>query len=254
VRVEQAVRAKLGLTEQEPVDATRLSQLSGTLYLEAVTSLAGLECAPGLTGLDVTGGKLADVSALAELPKLRNVTFRKTELAPQALSGLSAAPALRELFFYDIPLDDVTAIAKLPALTALVIDRGQVSDVGPLANTKLTSLLLDDSPLADLEPLASVTTLRTLSLARTKVTSVEALAELSLQELNLDGSLVTSLAALGGPAMPIECSHLRAEHVPLADDSWATDRERLCGLGWAVRASRPTDADPVTCGDWCDIQ
>lgn len=253
-RVEQAVRAKLGLTGQEPLDSTRLSQLGGTLYLEAATSLAGLECSTGLTGLDVTGGALAELAAIAELPKLRNVTFRKTELGPRALSSLSAAPALRELFFYDIPIDDLTAITKLPALTALVIDRGQVSDIGPLAKTKLTSLLLDDSPLADLAPLASLTTLRTLSLARTKVKSIAALAQLTLQELNLDRSLVTSLAALSGPALPKECSHLRAEQVPLADESWATDRERLCGLGWAVRASRPTDANPVTCGDWCDIQ
>lgn len=253
-RVEQAVRAKLGWGEQEPLDATRVSQLGGTLYLEAVTSLAGLECTTGLTGLDVTGGVLADVSAIAELPKLRNVTFRKTELGPQALGSLSTAPALRELFFHDIPIDDLSAIAKLPALTDLVVDHGQVSDVGPLASTKLASLLLDDSPLADLEPLATLTSLRTLSLARTKVTSIEALAQLSLQELNLDGSLVTSLAALGGPFLPKECSHLQAEQVPLADESWTTDRARLCGLGWAVRASRPADADPVTCGDWCDIQ
>ena len=25
-------------------------------------------------------------------------------------------------------------------------------------------------------------------------------------------------------------------------------------IGWAVRASRPADADPVTCGEWCDIR
>jgi hypothetical protein len=252
--VEQAVRTRLGVSDRQPIDGAQSSQLDGILYLEGATSLAGLECCTALTGLVLTGGMLGDVSALAELPKLRNVTFYQTQLGPRALGSLSGAPALRELFFNDIPINDLSAVVQLPALTSLAVNEGQVSDIAPLANTKLESLLLDDSPLANLEPLAALTTLRTLSLARTKVTSVEALTQLSLQELNLDGTLVTSLAPLAGPFSAKDCSHLRAEQTPLTDESWAIDRERLCTLGWAVRASRPGDADAVTCGDWCDIQ
>lgn len=252
--VERAVRTKLGVNDQQPVEVAQLSQLDGILYLEGAASLAGLECCTALTGFVLTGGVLADVSALAELPKLRNVTFYQTQLGPRVLDSLSGAPALRELFFNDIPIDDLSAVVQLPALASLVVNNSQVSDVGPLAKTKLESLVLDDSPLADLAPLAGLTTLHHLSLARTKITSVDALAQLSLQELNLDGSLVTSLAPLAGPFSAEDCSHLRAEQAPLTDESWATDRERLCELGWAVRASRPGDADAVTCGDWCDIQ
>lgn len=251
--VERAVRMKLSVSDQQPLDGARLSVVDG-INLEGATSLAGLECCTALTSFQLSRGALTDASALAKLPKLRRITFYQTQLGPRVLSSLSGAPALRELYFNDIPIDDLSDIEQLPALTMLGVSNGQVSDIGPLANTKLESLMLGGNPLADIQPLASLTTLHYLSLDQTKITSVEALAQLSLQELGLDDTLVPSLAALKGPLQPEQCSHLWVRQVPLTDDSWATDRERLCALGWAVRASRPGDADDVTCGHWCDIQ
>jgi hypothetical protein len=252
--VESAVRERLGLGSSAPVGGEQLAALRGTLLVVNATSLYGLQCATSLGGLELSGGKLDDLSPLGVLPALATLTLRQTALGPGATSLFGLPSSLRELSFYDTAVADLTVLAELPKLTSLLVSKGLVTDLAPLSSSQLQFLNIDDNPLVELSPLSQLVTLRGLSLARTQVTSLAPLADLRLQELDVSGSAVTSLESLGAPRSPAECSHLRAESVPLSDASWAQDRERLCGLGWAVRASRAGDAAAVTCGMWCDIR
>lgn len=252
-QVDRAVRERLGLAPEDELTGARLAELRGTLFLADATSLTGLECASSLQGVDLTGGNLADLTAIASLPALTKLYFRRAALGPAALSGPFPS-ALRELHFHTVPGVELTALKSSPELVTLLVEGGQLTDLSPLVGSKLESLYLNDNPLSDLSPLAELASLRALDVARTQVTSLVALSALQLQELNVSGSLLTSLAGLGAPRAPEECSHLRAEGVPLSADSWDVDRSRLCALGWAVRASRPSDSSAVTCGAWCDIR
>ena len=131
---------------------------------------------------------------------------------------------------------------------------GTVAGASVFISSNLRSLHLDDNPIENLTPLGALTNLEVLSIARTQVTSLEALAGLSLQQLNICGLAVTSLQGVAAPRTPGECAHLWAEDVSLHDSTWATERDQLCSVGWAVRASRSAGADPVTCGQWCDAR
>jgi hypothetical protein len=253
--VETAVRQRLGLDSAATLDGELIGQMGGQLDVMGGASLRGLECATALGALVTLGGKLDDLSPLRALPKLRSLTFRETVFSDAALRGSWFPPALRELSFFDVPIEDLTPFNGAPGLLMLAVNGGKVTDVKPLAkSSQLESLYLDDNPLVDLTPLSALTNLRSLSIARTQVKSLEALAGLSLQQLNICGTAVTSLQGVAAPRTPDQCAHVWAEDVPLTESAWATERDQLCSVGWAVRASRSADADPVTCGKWCDTR
>jgi hypothetical protein len=254
--VETAVRERLGLEPGATLDRELIGQMGGQLDVVGGESLRGLECAISLGAIATSGGKLDDLSPLRALPKLKSLIFRETVLSDAALRGAAwFPPALHELSFFDVAIVDLTLVNGAPELLLLVVNGGMVTDLTPLASsTKLESLHLDDNPIEDLTPLGALTNLRSLSIARTQVDSLEALAGLSLQQLNVSGSAVSSLQGVAAPRTPGQCAHVWAEDVLLTESAWATEREHLCSLGWAVRASRPVDADPVTCGKWCDVR
>jgi hypothetical protein len=253
--VEAAVRERLGLGPAATLDGELIAQMGGQLHIVDGGSLRGLECAISLGGVATSGGKLDDLSPLRALPQLKSLIFRETVFSDAALHGAAwFPPALRELSFFDVAIVDLKLL-KAPDLVLLVVDGGMVTDLTPLASSsQLEELSLDDNPVQDLTPLGSLTNLRSLSIARTQVKSLEALAGLSLQQLDIRGSAVTSLQGVAAPRTPGECAHVWAQEVPLTDSAWATERDQLCSIGWAVRASRSPDADPVTCGDWCDTR
>jgi hypothetical protein len=253
--VETAVRERLGLSPAARLDGELIAQMGGPLEIVGGSSLRGLECATSLSTLVTSGGKVDDLSPLRSLPKLESLVFRETVISDAALRGSWFPPALGELSFFDVAIVDLTLFKGAPHLVLLVVNGGMVTDLTPLASSsQLEELHLDDNPVQDLTPLSALTNLRSLSIARTQVKSLEALAGLSLQQLNVSGSAVTSLQGIAAPRTPGQCAHVLAEDVLLTASAWATEREQLCSVGWAVRASRPTDADPVTCGKWCDTR
>jgi internalin A len=253
--VEAAVRERLGLSPAATLDGELIGRMGGQLDIVGGSSLRGLECATSLGTIATAGGKLDDLSPLRALPKLKSLIFRETVISDAALRGSWFPPALRELSFFDVAIVDLTLFKAASDLVLLVVDGGMVTDLTPLASSsQLQELSLDDNPLEDLTPLSALTNLRSLSIARTQVKSLEALAGLSLQQLNISGSAVTSLQGVAAPRTPEQCAHVWAEDVPLTESAWATERDQLCSVGWAVRASRSADADPVTCGKWCDTR
>lgn len=254
--VEAAIRERLGLSPAATLDGELIGQIGGQLDIVGGASLRGLECATSLGTIATSGGKFDDLSPLRALPKLKSLVFRETVISDAALRGAAwFPPALRELSFFDVALVDLTLFKGASNLVLLVVDGGMVTDLTPLASSRqLEELSLDDNPVQDLTPLGALTNLRSLSIARTQVKSLEALAGLSLQQLNISGSAVTSLQGVAAPRTPGQCAHVWAEDVPLTESAWATERDQLCSVGWAVRASRSADADPVTCGKWCDTR
>jgi hypothetical protein len=251
--VEMAVRQRLGLDPAATLDGELIGQMGGQLDILGGRSLRGLECATSLGAVVMLAGRVDDLSPLRALPKLTSLTFRGTVVAEAALRSSWFPPALRELSFFDLPIVDLTPFRRAAGLLVLAINGGNVTDLTPLAgSSQLESLYLDDNQLEDLTPLGSLTSLRTLSIARTWVSSLEPLAGLSLQQLDISFSGVTSLRGVAAPRSPDQCAHIWAENVPLTDSAWATERDQLCSVGWAVRASR--GGDPVICGKWCDTR
>lgn len=253
--VEKAIRERLGLGPTAPLDGEVIAQMGGPIEFVEPTSLRGIECAISLSEIYTSGGKLDELSPLRALSGLKALRFDKTVISKVALRGSWFPPALRQLAFFGVDIGDLTPFTAASTVEVLVVSGGNVTDLSPLVDsTQVTGLGLQDNPLEDLTALGALTNLRALSVARTHVSSLDALSGLRLDELDISGSAVTSLKGVGAPRTPGQCAHVWAEEVPLSDESWAKERDQLCSLGWGVRASRPGDADEVTCGEWCDTR
>lgn len=93
---------------------------------------------------------------------------------------------------------DVTPLADLRALTFLSLAVNSIDDISPLSNLKhLEELDLTSNQISDVEPLRSLRSLKRLRLADNRIQEVSALAELDqLSYLNLTGNQLSDAAPL----------------------------------------------------------
>ena len=150
-------------------------------------TLAGLERFERLVTLTVNDNELFDLTPLAELEKLQNLTLgnltgigagnRFTDLSP--LSGLTG---LRHLVLNNCGLTNVSALAPLTELTELYLSDNMIGDVSALSGmTKLNTLSLNYTGISDISALASLTSLTYLEIEGNQISDLTPLY--GLQEL-----------------------------------------------------------------------
>ena len=141
-----------------------------------LTSLDGLEGLTSATYLYAGYSNLTDVSALAGMSSLDELT-------------LNANPSLGNL----------VGIEGLASLRTLDLSADKLSNLDDLAGlTGLETLKLDQNAISDLSPLTSLSRLRTLSLWQNRVTDLAPLAMLpALTSLQVSGNLLSDLGPDG---------------------------------------------------------
>ena len=154
----------------------RLTRL-GVLNRE-IESLEGLQHAPNLRLLDLSGNPISDLTPLANLTNLVELL-----LSGGRISDLTPLANLRNLEILILNRNDITDISPLGRLTNLwvlkMLDNG-ISDLTPLANlTKLEELLLHDNQISNISPLAGLTNLRHLTIQNNAITDISPLAGLT---------------------------------------------------------------------------
>ena len=223
-----AVRETLGVAADAPITTEVLQNLR-TLRLtdkgyRPIKDFTGLEYAVNLTELVMLGiHPLSDVSPLANLTKLTNLSFgdnrvsdisvlaNLTNLKRFGISGsqvwdisvLANFTNLTELLLGnglgdDIPLSGISVLANLTNLTELTLANLALSDVSVLANLmNLTKLEIAASDVSNISGLANLTNLTELRLWGTEVSDVSVLANLTnLTELRLELSQISDIAPL----------------------------------------------------------
>ncbi|MFC1636319.1 leucine-rich repeat domain-containing protein [Planctomycetota bacterium] len=168
------------------------------LWGSEITDLSLLRGLTNLTHLDVRGGLLADLSPLQGLTNLTHLYSggnRFTDLSP--LQGLTKLTNL-DLGFNK--LTDLSPLQGLTNLTTLDLTRNNLIDLSSLQGlTNLTNLDLGSNKVTDLSPLQGLTNLTNLDLGFNKVTDLSPLEGLkNLTELRLWGNQVTDLSPLQG--------------------------------------------------------
>ena len=99
-------------------------------------------------------------------------------------------------------------LAKLPDLKILDLGRTPITDLSPLAATKLERLILREcNDLKDLKPLSKIKTLRELSINETRISNIKSLKGLKLKMLDISGSRVEDIKVLKG--MPLRGLRMR---------------------------------------------
>ncbi len=172
-----AVAAALGKPPHSPVGANELAALESLEARAAgIADLSGLEHAARLQALDLGGNPLADVRALASLPRLADLRLDATGAQPWDVATLTG---LRRLSLRSNGIDDVSGLAPLVRLEHLDIGGNRIADLWPLANLhRLANLRADGNRVADVAPLLALPSLATLDLRGNPVDDTEALERL----------------------------------------------------------------------------
>jgi hypothetical protein len=145
-----AVKTALGISDP-PTKADMLAlpppeSPSLSAWDANVVSLAGLEYAVNLMAMDLSGNAVSDVSPLAGLTKLYNLSLGTNQITDiSALDGLNELDALS---LCKNQISDITPLSHMP-LSWLDFSDNQVSDIALLAGLKNTlgSLSMNGNPL-----------------------------------------------------------------------------------------------------------
>ncbi len=172
-----ALAAALGKPPHSALGANELAALES---LEAratgIADLSGLEHAVRLTALDLSGNPLADLRALASLPRLADLRLDATGAQPWDVASLAG---LRRLSLRGNGIDSIEALSALRSLEHLDIGSNRIADLGPLANLhRLANLRADGNRVADVAPLLALPSLATLDLRDNPVDDTAALERL----------------------------------------------------------------------------
>ncbi len=185
---------KVGETSYKSTETTAIVAPAAGLK-----TLAGLEHFSKLVTLTVNDNELFDLSPLAELDKLQNLTLGNltgggtgnlyTDLTP--LSGLTG---LRHLILNNCGILDVSALAPLTELTELYLSDNMLQDVSALSGmTKLNTLSLNYAGLSDISALSSLTSLTCLELEGNQIMDLSPLYGLkNLTTLYISHNAVTA--------------------------------------------------------------
>ena len=174
------VRQELAVSAADPLTAAQLAAITELEYVRGdagapLRSLEGAQCLTGLEVLtldarhlpsDTDADRIRDVTPLAGLRSLRELTIRDASFDLTPLGGLVQLTVLR--LDYGVPgtLDAPGSLDPLEPLVNLVeldASDGCVEDIAALAAmTQLETLDLYSNCIRDLTPLEALTQLRTL--------------------------------------------------------------------------------------------
>ena len=176
--IEQALRAQLGMEEDEILMTDRLWSVTEFAIPEGTQSLSDLVLLPYLEKLTIADYRLDNLSSLATLGYLKELD----------LSGSR------------FPASELKVIAGLPRLEKLTLSQCNLSTIAELSGAmNLKYLDLSGNTLRNLEPLIPMNTLQELYLQHNAVTSLEALSALTgLQKLDVSYNSITNLSPLAG--------------------------------------------------------
>jgi internalin A len=140
-------------------------------YDSDVSDLTPLANCVRLETASLSKTNISDIGPLLDKPLLRDVDVSETNVTH--ISKFSWLPNLCNL------RADKTAVANLggwnpdSAITSLSLGHTQVTDLSPLAGTRLRWLNVSDTPISDLTPIDGLRSLAGLLFSRTEVSSLE---------------------------------------------------------------------------------
>jgi len=200
---------------------SRLNQPTGPLLAEdvatitqiqglgaGITDLTGLECATGLTYVDLRNNTITDVTPLANATLVESLFLDTVSASAPKITDISALSGMTQLTRLALTGHDVTdlsPIAGATGMTILGLLGTDVEDLSPLAGmTQLTVLDLRNTFVNDLSPIAGATGMTQLFLDTVKagvpkVTDISPLSGMTgLTRLAFNGHEVVDLSPIAG--------------------------------------------------------
>ena len=226
--LRQALQSALGA--DVPMTKSNVAQIQQlNLTYDGITDLTGLEYATNLGIIDLTGNAISDISALAKLPKLQDVSLRMNKatvlpdltpltstpikslnlvaddygLVPEKLAALNQMTTLTSLEMQNTKVTSVPELGNLHQLRELGLAGNKLTDVSALAPlTQLTSLKVGSNQITDFTPIAKLTNLTTLSIGNNRSSDISMLSTLTklqqgtFSQMGLTDAMMPTFAAM----------------------------------------------------------
>ena len=226
--LRQALQSALGA--DVPLTKSNVAQIQQlNLTYDGITDLTGLEYATNLSIIDLTGNAISDISALANLPKLQDVSLRMNKatvlpdltpltstpikslnlvaddygLVPEKLAALNQMTTLTSLEMQNTKVTSVPELGNLHQLRELGLAGNKLTDVSALAPlTQLTSLKVGSNQITDFTPIAKLTNLTTLSIGNNRSSDISMLSTLTklqqgtFSQMGLTDAMMPTFAAM----------------------------------------------------------
>ena len=179
--IEQALGKSAGapITEEEMAGIGYLGcalRADGSSPHGAVSSLAGLEHATGLSSASLVGNAISDLTPLAGLTSLNSLYIDNNAISD--LTPLAGLTSLTSLHATLNAISDLTPLAGLTSLTSLGLGANSIADIGALAELgSLAHLGLGVNAIADVSALRGLAALNDLVLSENHVVDIAPLAE-----------------------------------------------------------------------------
>jgi Leucine-rich repeat (LRR) protein len=159
-------------------DDTHFAALSGYTALETlfaydsgVSDLAPLASCTHLETVNLSNSRIKDIDPLADRPALKDISIAGTGVAH--ISRLSWLPKLEDLRADKTAVADIAGWNPDSAIRFLSLQDTKVSDLSPLAGTRIRSLNIAGTPVSDLSFIAAMQSLQGLNFARTQVGDIK---------------------------------------------------------------------------------
>ncbi len=196
--MDALVRSQLSFGENTQISTKDLWTIKELTVPAGVTSLADLKHFIYLEKLTIDGINLSDLSTLAGMTKLQELTITNGSIS-SSLSVLSNLTELNRLTISGCGLSSLADITKLPAITHLNLSNNAISDISTLANmSTLEQVNLSDNAVKDPTPLAGLGNLNELNLSNNILSSISALGSCTaLTTLDVSGNGLNDIGPVG---------------------------------------------------------
>lgn len=229
----------LNLSQTSITDLTPIRNLTELVELNVsesgVEDLSPLRYATTLQRLNISHTRITDISVLGRMASLRNLQMRNTPVV-----DFSPIHNLKDLVYLDMrstPAVDLLFLSDLDALLDLDASRTRISDLAPLAGSKLVALRIDSTNVSSIEPLQSCDSLQLLHANHTQIATLKPLEDVhALERVYCDQSKVTRkeaerfMASKHGVLVVYDSRDLRAWWDGLTMP-WKSVLSRSAGIG-----------------------
>ena len=199
--LEETVRQILHLTPDEPLMTDVLWTVTSLTVPSETTDYSALSYFPYLKSLTIESGNFTNFQVLSGFTALEELTIADCDISNADLTIIAGLPNLRNLTIRNCMLSNITPLSECKNLEILRLSQNAIRDLTPLANlTSLHTLDLERNAVEDLTALNSLEKLEVLNVSFNALTSLETLTGCtSLTTLIANHNQIADLPVLSNP-------------------------------------------------------
>lgn len=198
-KLDEHIRGLLNFNAGREIYSNDLWKITELTLPEGITDFSDLQHFSYLQKLSIVNCGSADLSSIAKLSELKELSIIGGELSQDSLKAIGTLRTLEKLTLSKCGLSSIAPLEGLTALTYLDLSDNTLRNIGIFAGfTKLQELHMSSNALTDLEAMANLTDLKILDISFNSLQSLKPLYGITgLQELSVANNALQDIAGIG---------------------------------------------------------